>query len=46
MAKDSFGSATQLNFVMPTWNPYEVMLMTTRLSKEVFPKALKLPQTQ
>jgi hypothetical protein len=38
MAKDSFGSATQLYFVMPTWNPYEVMLMTTRLSKEVFPQ--------
>jgi hypothetical protein len=35
MAKGSPKEVTQLYFVMSTWNPYQVVLMTTRLSIEV-----------
>ena len=35
MAKGSPDEWTQLYFVMSTWNPYQVVLMTTRLSVDV-----------
>jgi hypothetical protein len=35
MAKESPNGGTQLYFVMSTWNPYQVVLMTTSLSVDV-----------
>ena len=35
MAKGSMNDATQLYFVMSTWNPYQVVLMTTRMTANV-----------
>ena len=35
MAKGSRNKSTQLYFVMSTWNPYQAVLMTTRLSADI-----------
>jgi Domain of unknown function (DUF4185) len=35
LAKGSRNESTQLYFVMSTWNPYQVVLMTTQLSADI-----------